>query len=41
MKNVLIALAAFIFIFGTANAQTFLTPEMMKFYTADWTGERS
>jgi regulator of RNase E activity RraA len=40
MKNLLITLAAILFMSGAANAQTFLSPEMMKFYTADWTGER-
>lgn len=40
MKNVLIALAGFLLMSGISSAQTFISPEMMKFYTAEWTGER-
>ena len=40
MKNILILLAGILIVLNPLNAQTFLSEEMIKFYTAEWTGER-
>ena len=40
MKNILTLLVGFLIVLNPLMAQTFMSEEMMKFYTAEWTGER-